>query len=107
MGVIQSSFPGTSLVVQWLRLHASNAEGAGLIPHQGTKIPHATSWLSQNIFLKIRFPGPLRSLLNQNLSGGGPHNLYVIKAISSFISLFPEMRREWCNPQQGVIMKIN
>ena len=32
---------GTSLVVQWLRLHTSNAGGAGLIPGQGTKIPHA------------------------------------------------------------------
>ena len=30
---------GTSLVVQWLRLHASSAEGAGSIPGQGTKIP--------------------------------------------------------------------
>ena len=33
--------PGISLVVQWLRLCASNAGGAGLIPGWGTKIPHA------------------------------------------------------------------
>ena len=33
---------GTSLVVQWLRLPASTAGGMGLIPGQGTKIPHAT-----------------------------------------------------------------
>ena len=32
----------TSLVVQWLRLHASTAGGTGSIPGQGTKIPHAT-----------------------------------------------------------------
>ena len=32
---------GTSLVAQWLRLRASNAEGAGSIPGQGTRIPHA------------------------------------------------------------------
>ena len=32
---------GTSLVVQWLRLHAPNAGGTGLIPCRGTKIPHA------------------------------------------------------------------
>ena len=32
-----------SLVVQWVRLHASNAAGAGLIPGQGTKIPYALS----------------------------------------------------------------
>ena len=30
---------GTSLAVQWLRLHASNAGRADLIPGQGTKIP--------------------------------------------------------------------
>ena len=32
---------GTSLVVQWLRLSASTAGGADLIPSQGTKIPQA------------------------------------------------------------------
>ena len=32
----------TSLVVQWLRLYPPNAGVAGSIPHQGTKIPHAT-----------------------------------------------------------------
>ena len=31
----------TSLAVQWLRLHASNAGGAGSIPSPVTKIPHA------------------------------------------------------------------
>ena len=30
----------TSLVVQWLRLCTSTAGGEGLIPGQGTKIPH-------------------------------------------------------------------
>ena len=32
---------GTSLVVQWLRLLASTAGDAGLIPGQKTKIPQA------------------------------------------------------------------
>ena len=32
---------GTSLVVQWLRLHAASAGGMGSIPHRGTKISHA------------------------------------------------------------------
>ena len=32
----------TSLVAQRLRLHLSTAEGIGLIPGPGTKIPHAT-----------------------------------------------------------------
>ena len=29
----------TSLVVQWLKIHASTAGGVGSIPGQGTKIP--------------------------------------------------------------------
>ena len=36
---------GTSLVVQWFRLHTSSARGVGLIP--GTKIPHAM-WCGKN-----------------------------------------------------------
>ena len=43
---------GTSLVVQWLRLHASNAGGVGLIPGWGTKIWHAV-WQNQNKKFKI------------------------------------------------------
>ena len=39
---------GTSLVAQWLGLHASNAESTGSILGQGTKIPHAV-WHSQKI----------------------------------------------------------
>ena len=35
------TWKGTSLVVQWLRLHAPNAGDMGLIPGQGTKIPPA------------------------------------------------------------------
>ena len=35
---------GTSLVVQWVRLHASNEGGAGLIPGWGTKIPHTAQY---------------------------------------------------------------
>ena len=38
---------GTVLVGQWLRLCASTAGGAGLIPAWGTKIPH----------IQISFPG--------------------------------------------------
>ena len=40
---------GASLMVLWLRLWASNTEGAGLIPGWGAKVPYA-SWLQhQNI----------------------------------------------------------
>ena len=38
---IQQMITGTSLAVQWLRLQASTSGGAGSIPGQGTKIPHA------------------------------------------------------------------
>ena len=41
---------GDSLVVQWLGLSASTAEGPGSVPGQGTTIPQATC-LSQ-------FPSP-------------------------------------------------
>ena len=37
---------GTSLVVQWLRLHASNTGGLGSIPGWGAKILHAV-WCGQ------------------------------------------------------------
>ena len=33
--------PGISLLVQWLRLHASTTGDAGSIPDQGTEILHA------------------------------------------------------------------
>ena len=39
-------------MVQWLKLQASNAEGTGSIPGQGTKIPHAT-WHGQKIKIII------------------------------------------------------
>ena len=49
-------------MVQWLRLHAANAGDVGLIPGQGTKIPHVAQCgqntkrkknLSCNAFSKI------------------------------------------------------
>ena len=40
--VIENTQMGTSLVVQWLRFHASIAGGTGLIPGWGTKITYAT-----------------------------------------------------------------
>ena len=44
--------PGDSPVVKWLELCAFTAEGLGLIPGQGTKIPQA-SWYGQNNNNKI------------------------------------------------------
>ena len=43
---IRTAGAGTSLAVQWLRLHTSTARGTDSIPGQGTKIPQAT-WHSQ------------------------------------------------------------
>ena len=40
----KKSYEGTSLAVQWLRLHASTAGDVGSIPDRGTKIPHAVQW---------------------------------------------------------------
>ena len=40
--IVHSTNTGTSLVVQWLRLHTSTSGGGGLIPDWGSMIPHAT-----------------------------------------------------------------
>ena len=42
---------GTSMAVQWLRLHASRAGGAGSIPGWGSRILHAVQ-CSQNVIKK-------------------------------------------------------
>ena len=62
---------GTSLVVQWLRLHASNAGTVGSIPGQGTKIPYAV-WHGQKIkkkksLSKGKFCSSSFPLLNRDL----------------------------------------
>ena len=44
--ILENRVPGTSPAVQWLRLQASTAVGAGSIPGRGTKIPQAT-WCGQ------------------------------------------------------------
>ena len=43
---------GMSLVIQWLRLHTSDAKGTGLIPGQGTKIPYPARCVQENIKIK-------------------------------------------------------
>ena len=37
--LLQEVLEGTSLVAHWLRLHAPNAGGTGLVPGRGTKVP--------------------------------------------------------------------
>ena len=50
-------YQGTSLVVQWLRLQASNAEDVGSIPSQGTKIPHSGATKSHAATTEPPCPG--------------------------------------------------
>ena len=42
-GTMRNTYPGTSLTVQWLRLHAPNSGGTGLFPDQGIQIPPNTT----------------------------------------------------------------
>ena len=44
---IKSYYPGNSLAVQWLGLHASTSRGMGLIPDRGTKIPHGAAQIDR------------------------------------------------------------
>ena len=67
---IKFSFPGTSLVVQWLRLRVPDAGGLGSIPGQGTsshmpqlKILHAAtkthhSQINMHIYIFFNFSFP-------------------------------------------------
>ena len=50
--LIKKGHQGTSLAVQRLRLCASSARGAGSIPGQGTKIPHAVRCSRKSILKK-------------------------------------------------------
>ena len=56
--------PGTSLVVQWFRLCASNAGGGGSIPGLGTRIPHAVgrAGVGGEGFLRISGPAAAEEL---------------------------------------------
>ena len=47
---------GTSLVVQWLRLHIPNAGGPGSIPGQGTKTLHDVTKKISHVAMKIKDP---------------------------------------------------
>ena len=53
---------GTSLAVQWLKLCASIARGMGLIPGQGSKIPH----VAQNKNLKKKKTNPKKIKIYYN-----------------------------------------
>ena len=63
--------PGTSLVVQWLRLCASTAGGTGSIPGQGTKNPECHLAASQK---KIFFFQKWKKEKEPNLNFGLKQN---------------------------------
>ena len=46
---------GTSLAIQWLRLHASNSGGIDLSPGQATKIPHVMQCSQKKRFIWSNF----------------------------------------------------
>ena len=85
-------FPGTSLVVQWLRLHAPNAGALCSIPSQGprshmphAKIPHAVTKM-QDPTPQLRSGAAKRIFFSQKPQGspflGHPACLPVLAACS-------------------------
>ena len=54
--VVNNTLLRTSLVVQWLRLHASSARGSGLIPVRGTKLTQKDSADSGMQFITLMGP---------------------------------------------------
>ena len=74
------SIPRTSLVVQWLRLHTSNAGGRGSIPGQGTR-SHMQCGMAKKLKFKTNIEALYASgLLDQNLlsQGLGPRFVYSV-----------------------------
>ena len=60
MGYKKPSFPGTSLVVRWLRLHAPTAVGPGSIPGQGLRFQRQNGqkkWRGLEWSIKASFSG--------------------------------------------------
>ena len=97
---LNTSQPGTSLVVQWLGLCASTARDMGSIPGWGTKIPHAT-WHSLPIAKKeFSKPSLLIPLHDQchNIQYQSLFNIFTV-AKSNFSwphNELPRMRAQLC-----------
>ena len=56
--ILNKNSMGTSLMVQWLRFHAPNAEGLGSIPNQETKIFHVLPMQGAWVKSLVREPDP-------------------------------------------------
>ena len=61
----KNSCEGTSLVVQWLWLHAANAGGVGSIPGWGTKIPHPMRGVAQKKNKKFLWSSQIEYNINK------------------------------------------
>ena len=83
---------GTSVLFQWLRLHAPTAVGLGSIPGQGTKIPHAV-WCGQKNKMIEHLCEQGSPLIKQNYFKNalklimvmGAPALYILKMIELYI----------------------
>ena len=83
---------GTSVLFQWLRLHAPTAGGLGSIPGQGTKIPHAV-WCGQKNKMIEHLCEQGSPLIKQNYFKNalklimvmGAPALYILKMIELYI----------------------
>ena len=67
---------GTSLVVQWLKLHASNARDVGSISGRGTKIPHAAQ-RGQKIKKKKIIVNTISQCKNRSITNQYPTLIYI------------------------------
>ena len=97
--MIKISVPGTSLVVQWLRLCLPMQWGRGSIPGLGARIPHASWPKKQNIKQK-----QYCNKFNKDFKNG-PHQKKSLKKkdLSSLVHCFgvPDLvRRSSDNPNR-------
>ena len=79
---------GTSLVVQWLRLHASKAVGIGSIPGQGTKIPHAVQHGGKK---KLKFLKGIFTLLLRCLKAPAMPMQVLTYLVATYLSKFKRL----------------
>ena len=87
---------GTSLVVQWLRLHVSTARGMGSSPGWGTKILHPTKY-SQKIFFTSDFLQVGPSL--EDWGTTGPYRVVTAQRLplpKTCLFPAPSLRSGWC-----------
>ena len=92
--IVEKSPMGTSLAVQWLRLHASTAGGTGLISGLGTEIPHA-EWSGQNKQtnrMKLK-----KKIKNKNhLWLSSAHRFKFLPSDSGLLVIWPYILFFWC-----------